>query len=104
MNFAVVKIGGKQFKVAQGDVIEVEKMSTSKDKKLKLEEVLLVSSDGKVKVGSPTVKGVNVTATVLEDKKGKKVRVSKFKSKVRYRRTSGFRPQLSVLKIERIEF
>jgi len=112
MDFAVVKISGKQFKVAEGDTIEVAKLSDKqslrsgelKDKKVKFEEVLLTSFGGKVQVGAPTVKGAKVTATILENKKGEKIRVSKFKSKVRYRRTSGFRPQLSVLRIEKIEF
>lgn len=103
MDFAVVKISGKQFKVVEGDTIEVAKLS-DKDKKIKFEKVLLTSFGGKVKIGAPNVKGAKVTATILENKKGEKIRVSKFKSKVRYRRTSGFRPQLSVLKIEKIEF
>lgn len=102
MDWAVVKIGGKQFKVSQGDTIEVEKLSNT-EKKVKFEEVLLASLGGKVKVGTPTVKGARVTAIVLENKKGKKIRVSKFKAKSRYRRTAGFRPHLSLLKIEKIE-
>ncbi len=103
MDYAIVKIGGKQYKVSVGDVVEVNRLAAEKDKKVKFDEVLLVSSDGKVKVGAPTVKGAKVTATVLENKKGEKIRISKFKSKVRYRRTSGFRPLLSLLKIDKIE-
>lgn len=103
MDWAVVKIGGKQYKVSQGDTLEVEKLSNG-DKKVKFEEVLLAFSNGKVKVGVPTVKGARVTATVVENKKGEKIRVSKFKAKSRYRRTVGFRPHLTVLKIDKIEF
>lgn len=103
MDFAVVKIGGKQYKVAQGDTLEVEKLS-HKDKKVKFEEVLIASSGGKIKIGTPTIKGAKVTATIIQDKKGDKIKVSKFKSKVRYRRVTGFRPQLSALKIDKIEF
>jgi len=103
MDFAVVKIGGKQYKVSVGDVVEVNRLAAEKDKKVKFDEVLLVSSDGKIKVGTPTVKNSNITATLIENKKGEKVHVAKFKSKVRYRRTSGFRPLLSLLKIDKIE-
>lgn len=103
MDWVVVKIGGKQFKVSQGDTLEVEKLSNG-DKKVKFEEVLLASLGGKVRVGTPTVKGAKVTATVLENKKGEKIRVSKFKAKSRYRRTAGFRPHLTVFKIDKIEF
>lgn len=104
MDFAVVKIGSKQFKVSKGDTFEIDKISDNKDKKIKFEEVLLVSQDGKVKIGTPIVKGASVTASLLGDKKGDKIRVSKFKSKVRYRRTIGFRPLLSEIKIEKIDF
>lgn len=103
MDFAVIKIGGKQHKVAKGDVIEVSRIN-GKEKKVEFGEVLLTSQDGKVKVGSPLVKGVKVTASVLGERKGKKIRVSKFKSKVRYRKTSGFRPLLTQVEIEKIEF
>lgn len=103
MDYAVVKIGGKQFKVSQDDTLEVEKLSNS-EKKVEFEEVLLASLDGRIRVGTPTVKGAKVTATVLENKKGEKIRVSKFKAKSRYRRTAGFRPHLTVLKIDKIEF
>lgn len=103
MDYAIIKIGGKQYKVQKGDVLEVDRLG-EKNKKFKLEEVLLISQDGKVRVGAPTVKGSSLVASVLDDKKGKKVRVSKFKSKVRYRRTIGFRPLLSRIKIEEIKF
>lgn len=101
MNYAVVKIGGKQYKVAEGDVIEVQRLKDSKDK-VTFEDVLLLVSDKDVKVGKPTLKA-KITGKILEEKKGEKVRVAKFKSKVRYRRVTGFRPQISVVKIEKIE-
>lgn len=102
MNYAIVKIGGKQFKVAEGDTVEVSKLPDN-GKKIKLEEVLLTSVGGKVQIGAPLVKGARVAGTIIENKRGEKIRVSKFKAKSRYRRTSGFRSQLSVLKIEKIE-
>lgn len=99
--YAVIKSGNKQYKVSQGDTIEVQKIP-SKDGKVTFEEILLLSTDKGVKVGAPFLKA-KVTGKVLENKKGDKVRVAKFKSKVRFRRVTGFRPQISVVKIEKIE-
>lgn len=99
--YAIIKAGGKQYKVSEGDTIEVQK-NQDKDSKVTFEEVLLLVTDKGIKVGNPTVKA-KVTGKVLENKKGDKVRVAKFKSKVRFRRVTGFRPQLSVVKIEKIE-
>ncbi len=101
MDFAVVKISGKQYKVSKGDVIEVNKLNGPK--KLKVEDVLLISQGGKVKVGTPNIKGASVAFTVLGEKKGEKVRVSKFKSKVRYRKSTGFRALISQIRVEAIE-
>ncbi|MGA2911338.1 MAG: 50S ribosomal protein L21 [Candidatus Levyibacteriota bacterium] len=101
MNYAVIKTGGKQYKVSAGDVIEVDRIS-GKDGKISFEEVLLLANDGKVKVGKPFITGEKVEGKILEDFRGVKVRVSKFKSKVRYRRTTGFRAALTKVKIEKI--
>ncbi len=99
--YAVIKIGGKQYKVSEGDTIEVQKLN-SKDGKIEFDEVLLLASDRNVKIGNPTVSKAKVTGKILENKKGKKIRVAKFKSKVRYRRVTGFRPQISVVRIDKI--
>jgi len=104
MNYAVVKIGGKQYKVSVGDVLEVSKLNFDKNKKIEFEEILFVSEDGKVKVGNPTIKNAKIKAVLLADKKGEKTRVAKFKSKVRYRKVMGFRPLISQIRIEKIEF
>jgi len=101
MKYAVIKTGGKQYKVSEGDVIEIDKLAAA-DGKVVFEEVLLLSTDAGVKVGKPTVKGAKVEGKSLGDFKGEKIRVSKFKSKVRYRRVSGFRAQLSKVQIEKI--
>jgi large subunit ribosomal protein L21 len=102
MKYAVIKTGGKQYKVSEGDVIEVDKLDV-KEGPLNFEEVLLVVSDGNVQVGKPMLSGTKVSATLLEQKKGEKIRVAKFKSKVRYRRVTGFRALLSKVRIEKIE-
>lgn len=101
MNYAIVKIGGKQYKVAEGDIIEVQRLPEGKDRVV-FEEVLLAVSDKGIKIGKPSLKG-KVTGKIIENKKGEKIRVAKFKSKVRYRRVTGFRPQITLVKIEKIE-
>ncbi|MEK7060911.1 MAG: 50S ribosomal protein L21 [Patescibacteria group bacterium] len=102
MNYAVVKIGGKQYKVSEGDIIEVQRLPEGTNDKVIFEEVLLAVSDKDIKVGKPTLKG-KVTGKIIENKKGEKIRVAKFKSKVRYRRVTGFRPQITLVRIEKIE-
>lgn len=102
MNYAVVKIGGKQYKVSVGDTLEVANLN-SENENLSFEEILLLVTDKGIKVGKPIVSGVKIKAKVLKNLKGKKVRVAKFKSKVRYRRVTGFRPMLTQLKIEKID-
>ncbi len=99
--YAIVRSGGKQYRVSEGDVINVQNLN-SKDSKVVFEDVLLLSSDGDMKVGKPNIAGAKVSAKILENKKGDKIRVAKFKSKVRFRRVTGFRPQISVVQIEKI--
>lgn len=103
MNYAVVKIGGKQYKLAEGDIIEVDKLPGKNGDAIKLEQVLLYAFDNQVKIGTPHVLGILVKAQILEQKKGEKIRVAKFKAKSRYRRVRGFRSLLTKLKIEKIE-
>ncbi len=102
MDYAVIKIGGKQYRVSPGDIIEVDKLAVEKDSQVIFDQVLLLVSDKDVKIGTPTVSGAAVKALVLEQKKGKKIRVAKFKAKARYRRVMGFRSQLTKIKIEKI--
>lgn len=101
MDYAVIKTGGKQYKVSEGDIIEIDRIA-GKDGKISFEEVLLLVNNGKVTVGKPFISGEKVEAKILEDLRGIKVRVSKFKSKVRYRRTTGFRAALTKVQIEKI--
>lgn len=101
MKYAIIKTGGKQYKISEGDVIEVDKLP-EKDGKVFFDQVLMLVSDSGVKVGKPTVSGEKVEGKVLGSFKGVKIRVSKFKSKVRYRRVSGFRASLTKVQIEKI--
>lgn len=103
MKYAVVVSGGKQYKVSEGDVITVDKIVGVKDDKVSFDEVLLIVDEGSVKIGKPTVAGVKVSGQLVDQVKGDKIRVSKFKAKSRYRRTIGFRSQLTEIKIDKIE-
>lgn len=103
MKYAVIKTGGKQYRVSEGESFEVDKLPFDKNKDVIFEEVLLLADDKEVKIGKPFIKGAKVKGVILDQKKGEKIRVSKFKSKVRYRRVMGFRPQISVVRIEKIE-
>lgn len=97
--FAVVTISGKQYKVSKGDVILVERLEEKVGDTITIPEVLLVSDEGKTKVGKPAIKGIAVKAKVLGQEKGEKINVRRFKSKVRYRKSTGFRPQFTKLEI-----
>lgn len=101
MKYAVVKTGGKQYKVSEGDILEVDKLNNI-GKTVSFDSVLLVVDNGKVEIGSPTVSGVSVNAAIIGDTKGKKIRVSKFKAKARYRRVTGYRHSFTQVKIETI--
>ncbi|WP_321395146.1 50S ribosomal protein L21 [Emcibacter sp.] len=97
--FAVVKTGGKQYKVAKDDVLKVEKLDGEAGTTVTLEEVLMVGDDKGVQVGSPTVSGTVVTAEILEQTRGNKVLIFKKKRRQNYRRKKGHRQELTVLKV-----
>lgn len=97
--FAVIKTGGKQYKVQKDDTIKVEKLDAKQGDKIDLEEVLFVSDGKTIKVGEPTVKGYQVKATVLEQARGPKVIIFKKKRRQNYRRKKGHRQDLTVLRI-----
>ncbi len=97
--YAVVRLSGRQYKVSEGEELLVDKMT---DPKASF-EVLLVSDGEKVSVGKPVVKGAKVTFKVVKDvEKGKKVDIYHFKAKSRYKKHTGFRPQYTRIKIEKI--
>lgn len=100
---AVIRTGGKQYQVAKGDVIKVEKLPEAKEgKKVVFSEVLLVVDKDKVSVGNPTVAKAKVEGTLVRNFKDKKVDVYKYKNKIRYRRHIGHRQQLAEVKIDSI--
>ena len=100
--YAIVKTGGKQYKVSEGDVLFVEKLEANEGDVVTLNEVLAVN-DGELKLGAPVVEGANVQAKVLEQGKNKKIVVYKYKAKKDYRRKNGHRQPYTKLVIEKIE-
>jgi len=103
MKFVIVEQGGKQYRAAEGDSIEVDRLPNEVGESLTLEEVLLSVDDGKVTVGTPVVDGVKVQAKVLDHYKGRKILVFKYRPKQRYRVKTGHRQQYTRLLIESIE-
>jgi len=100
--YAIVKIGGHQYRVEEDQTIFVNRLATD-DENITLEDVLLIKDDkGKVKIGTPTVKGSSVSATVVENLKADKVIVFKKKRRKGYRVKNGHRQHITQLKIEKI--
>ncbi len=97
--YAVIKTGGKQYRVAQGDTIRVEKLAAEPGASVTLDQVLMVGNGDRTTFGAPTVDGASVTAEVVEQARGPKIIVFKKKRRTTYRRKNGHRQDLTVLKI-----
>ncbi len=102
MRYVVFRSGGKQYKASEGDILTVERLSGNVNDQIVLNDVLLYVSDGTLKIGNPQVSGIRVTARILEAVRGEKLRIAKYKAKVRYRKVTGHRQALTKLKIEGI--
>ncbi|WP_299032649.1 50S ribosomal protein L21 [uncultured Anaerococcus sp.] len=100
--YAIIKTGGKQYKVSEGDLVRVEKLAYEVGETVDFDQVLLVSNDGELKVGSPLVEGAKVSATVEDQNKDKKIVVYKFKPKKQYRKKHGHRQPYTLVKINSI--
>ena len=101
--YAIIESCGKQYKVAEGDVVFFEKLDVEEGKKVTFDKVILVSNDGKIEVGTPNVKGVKVEGKVVSHGKGKKIIVFKMKAKKNYRRTQGHRQPYTKVEITSIK-
>ena len=101
--YAIIESCGKQYKVAEGDVVFFEKLNAGEGKKVTFDKVMLVSEDGKVQVGNPYVKGVKVEGKVVSHGKAKKIIVFKMKSKANYRRKYGHRQPYTKVEITAIK-
>lgn len=102
--YAIVEIAGQQFKLEQGRKVYVHRLKAEEGSQIKLDRVMLVDNDGTVKVGTPTVAGAEVTATVVNHIKGDKVLVFKKKRRKGYQKMNGHRQYLTTLKIDSINF
>jgi large subunit ribosomal protein L21 len=100
--YAVIKTGGKQYRVSAGDSIDVEKLPCEVGEQIELDEVLLVANDSGARIGQPRVDGAKVKATVTRQAMGRKVVVFKYQSSNRYRRRKGHRQHFTRLRIEEI--
>lgn len=102
MPFAIVRTGGKQLRVEPGQLVDVELIDARPGDRVELLDVLLVGGENGVTFGKPTVEGARVVAQVVEQRKGKKIIVFKYKPKTRYRKKTGHRQQLTRLSIQEI--
>ena len=101
--YAVIESCGKQYKVAEGDVVFFEKLDAEEGKKVTFDKVILVSDEGKVEVGNPYVKSMKVEGKVVSHGKGKKIIVFKMKAKKNYRRKQGHRQPYTKVEITAIK-
>lgn len=100
--YAIVESGGRQYRAEIGHSFSVEKLPYEVGEQIELDSVLLLVDDDDVRVGQPTVAGASVTATIVEQYKGKKIFVWKYRPRKRYRRRQGHRQQYTRLRIDEI--
>jgi large subunit ribosomal protein L21 len=101
--YAVLETGSKQYRVAAGDTLEIERLPIEAGQPVTFDRVLLINNDGKVAVGVPTVGGASVVADVVEHKRGEKTLTFKMKRRKGYHKTIGHRQELTVVKIKEIK-
>lgn len=100
--YAVIETGGKQYRVVEGDVITIEKLDKAAGDTVEFDKVLVCGSGSDLTIGAPTVAGAKVSASVVENGKGEKVIIFKYKSKKDYRKKQGHRQPYTKVKIEKI--
>jgi large subunit ribosomal protein L21 len=101
--YAVLETGSKQYRVAAGDTLEIERLEVDAGQSITFDRVLMVSNDGKVSVGSPTVSGATIVADVVEHKRGEKKLTFKMKRRKGYHKSIGHRQELTVVKVKEIK-
>ncbi len=97
--YAIVQTGGKQYRVHTGDEFRVETLPGDEGDLVELDDVRMVSEDGEIKLGSPSIEGAKVTAEIIGNGKAKKVIIFKYKAKTRYRRKNGHRQPYTDLRV-----
>ncbi|VBB07875.1 ribosomal protein l21 [Lucifera butyrica] len=101
--YAIIETGGKQYRVAEGDVVTIEKLEITEGEAVEFDRVLTVVKDGEVKIGKPVVTGAKVSGKVLTHGKDKKILVFKYKAKSNYRKRQGHRQPFTKVVIEKID-
>lgn len=101
--YAVIKTGGKQYKVAPGDLLRVEKLEAKKGDTIELNEVFMVADGDKVNVGKPSVAGAKVTAEVMGEGRGEKLLIFKHRRRKGFRKTIGHRQDFTTIKVKEIK-
>ena len=101
--YAVIETGGKQYRVQEGDVLNIEKLNVCAGEKVEFDRVLVLAKEGDLKVGAPYVEGAKVFGEVVENGKGQKVIIYKYKSKKDYRKKQGHRQPYTMVKIESLD-
>lgn len=101
--FAIVETGGKQYRVAEGDTVDIEKLDVEVDATVELDRVTLLQADDTVRIGTPYVEGAKVIARVVKQGKAPKIRGFVYKPKTNYRRRFGHRQPYTRIQIEKIE-
>ena len=104
VNYAIVQTGGKQYRVQKGDTIRVESLPGDDGEVVDLDEVVAITVDDKIRLGTPTVPGAKVVTEIVGQGKVKKVVVFKYKAKTRYRRKKGHRQSFTDLSVTNISF
>jgi large subunit ribosomal protein L21 len=101
--YAIIRTGGKQYRVQPGDVVRIERLTGAVGEKVSLGEVLFLGGDGPVRLGSPVLEGATVSGTVVEQGRGDKIRVFKYKKRKHYRRTRGHRQSYTAVRIDAVQ-
>lgn len=101
--YAIIRVGGKQYRVQAGDVIKVHRLAAEENSEVSFDEVLAINNEGELRVGTPTIEGARAVAQVLKHDRDAKIRVFKYKPKTNYRRRQGHRQDYTQVRIERIE-
>ena len=103
MAFAIIRTGGKQYRVAPGDKVKIEKIAPAEDGSVVFTDVLMTSDGEKMTVGTPTVSGATVTGKIVKQGRAKKVIVFKYHSKTRYKKKKGHRQEFTEVEITAIK-
>jgi large subunit ribosomal protein L21 len=101
--YAIIKTGGKQYRVQKGDIIDIERLDVGENDVVTFDNVLAISDNGDLEMGTPSVKGALVTANLVANLRGRKVTVFKMKRRKGYRKKQGHRQEISKVKIDEIK-